>query len=413
MAKKIAEYSIGINYDINKSGLEEMKKQLQNIQNLGVQDLDVTSYGKQGEQELTKLKKSAQELEKALDKAFDTRIGTLNLKKFDAELKKIGTDSLKQIAQQFDKISDKSSNAFKDFLAGVSTTNLRLKETNNLVDRMGKSLASTIRYTISTSLINSFTGMFQQAYGYVKNLDTSLNDIRIVTGKSADEMDRFAVTANRAAKDLASSTVDYTKASLIYFQQGLSDEEVAARAGVTLKAANVTGQSTAEVSELLTAVWNGYKVSAQEAELYVDKLAAVAGTTASDLEELSVGMSKVASAANSMGVDVDQLNAQLATIVSVTRQAPESVGTALKTIYARMGDLSVDGEDEFGTSLGEVSSKMKQMGVDVLDLNGDLRDIGIVVEEVAGKWNTWTAAQKQAAAVAMAGKRLEIGALIA
>jgi TP901 family phage tail tape measure protein len=66
-------------------------------------------------------------------------------------------------------------------------------------------------------------------------------------------------------------------------------------------------------------VWNGYKVATNEAELYIDKLAAVAATTAANLEELSTGMSKVASAANTMGVDIDQLNAQLATVVSVTR----------------------------------------------------------------------------------------------
>jgi hypothetical protein len=59
------------------------------------------------------------------------------------------------------------------------------------------------------------------------------------------------------------------------------------------------------VSEQLTAVWNGYKVSAKESEKYIDKLAAVAASTAADLEELSTGMSKVASAANIMGVDVD------------------------------------------------------------------------------------------------------------
>ena len=42
-------------------------------------------------------------------------------------------------------------------------------------------------------------------------------------------------------------------------------------------------------------------------------------------------MSKVASAAAAMGVGEDQLAAQLSTIISVTRQAPESVGAALTT----------------------------------------------------------------------------------
>jgi TP901 family phage tail tape measure protein len=162
-----------------------------------------------------------------------------------------------------------------------------------------------------------------------ETIGTSLNDIRIVTGKSADEMANFAVQANNAAKELGKTTTDYTNAALIYAQQGLNDKEIEERAKITLKTANVTGQSTDAVSEQLTAVWNGYKVNAEEAELYVDRLAAVAATTASDLEELSTGMSKVASAAAAMGVGEDQLAAQLSTIISVTKQAPESVGTAL------------------------------------------------------------------------------------
>ena len=94
-------------------------------------------------------------------------------------------------------------------------------------------------------------------------------------------------------------------------------------------------------------------------------------------------MSKVASAASIMGVDIDQLNAQLATVVSVTRQAPESVGTAFKTIYARMGDIEAGLDDE--VSLGKYTEEMAQMGVNVLDTNGKLRDMGDVIEEIGGK----------------------------
>ena len=173
----------------------------------------------------------------------------------------------------------------------------------------------------------------------------------------------------------------------------------------TLKTASVTGQETATVSEQLTAVWNGFQIGAEESELAIDKLAAVAATTASDLQELATGMSKVASAAHEMGVTEDQLAAQLSTIISVTREAPESVGTALKTIYARMGDLKVDGVDEFGTKLGEVTSQMQTMGIQVLDESGNLRAIGTIMEEVAAKWEGWTQAQREAAAVALAGKR--------
>lgn len=396
------KYSVGFNID--KTALNELKASLQSIKSMTAGDLmkiNNTSL-EAAQKDLKQIQQSVGVLEGALNKAFNTNLGTLNVSKFNQELKKI---DLNKLYQDFTKAGSAGQAAFRNTTAQILTTNMQLKQTNSLLDSMATTMANTVKWGVASSVMNSFTGAVQKAYGYVKDLDRSLNDIRIVTGQSADEMAKFAVQANNAAKQLGQTTTTYTDAALIYYQQGLQGEEVRTRTETTLKAANVTGQTGAEVSEQLTAVWNGYKVSAEETELYVDKLAAVAASTAADLEELSTGMSKVASAASTAGVDIDQLNATLATVVSVTRQAPESVGTAFKTIYARLGDLAVDGVDEFGTTLGEVSSKLETMGIQVLDQQGDLRDMGTVVEEVAAKWDTWTSAQKQAAAVAMAGKR--------
>jgi len=115
-------------------------------------------------------------------------------------------------------------------------------------------------------------------------------------------------------------------------------------------------------------------------------------------------MSKVASTANAMGVDVDQLNAQIATIVATTRQAPESVGNALKTIYSRINDIST-GAEGAEVSLGNYSKQMKQVGFDVLDANGNLRDTGEVIEEIGGKWSDLSREEQIYLARTMAGQR--------
>jgi TP901 family phage tail tape measure protein len=104
-----------------------------------------------------------------------------------------------------------------------------------------------------------------------------------------------------------------------------------------------------------------------------------------------------------MGVDIDQLNAQVATIVSVTREAPESIGTALKTVYARMSDIEAGIDTE--TTLGEYTAQMAEMGVQVLDAEGQLRDMGDVVEEIGGKWNSLTREQQTSLAQTIAGTR--------
>ena len=58
----------------------------------------------------------------------------------------------------------------------------------------------------------------QSAYRYAQDLDKSLNNIRIVTEKSTDQMAKFAVQANKAAKDLSATTTEYTDAALIFYQ---------------------------------------------------------------------------------------------------------------------------------------------------------------------------------------------------
>lgn len=400
MANQII-YQVG--YQVDKTTLNEIKESLQSLQRLTSNDLINLNKSmdlQQADAQLKQIKKSAFEVSNALSRSFNADLGALNVSKFNNELKNL---NINKIYKDFNSAGVAGQSAFRNITSQILTTNMQLKQTHSLLDSMAVTMKNTIKWSISSAVMNSFTGSVEQAYGYVKNLDRSLNDIRIVTQKSSEDMAEFAVQANKAARNLSASTVDYTDASLIFYQQGLSDEEAAARAEVTLKAANVTQQSAAEVSEQLTAIWNGYKVSADEAELYIDKVAAVAASTASDLEELATGMSRVASAASLMGVDVDQLNAQLATIISVTRQAPESVGTALRSIYARMSDIEAGLDEE--TTLGDYTEEMNKYGINVLNAKKELRDMGEVIEEVGSKWTNMTREQQVGLSQAMAGTR--------
>lgn len=395
--KRRIEYELGLSID--NTGLSVLKYQLAQLR--------LNIKGSKEIQELTKelqtAYKAADQLTDILDQSYNSKLGQLDLSKVRNEINKTwqGASGLQAALSLGGKAG---TTAFNSFSKAVLNTNVNLKQSNELLNEMATSFKNTVKWGISSSLFNNLTGSLQKAWDYSVKLDSSLNDIRIVTGKSADEMERFAKVANTAAKNLGASTRDYTEAALIYYQQGDSDAEAQAKADVTLKTANVTGQSGQEVSEQLTAVWNGYKVTADEAELYIDKLAAVAASTASDLEELATGMSKVASAANIMGVDVDQLNATLATVVSVTRQAPESVGTAFKTIYARMGDIEAGLDAE--TTLGSYTDKIKEIaGINVLDTNGQLRDMGDVIEEIGAMWGSLSREQQVALSQTMAGTR--------
>lgn len=324
-----------IDFNANTSGINQAKKALEQLRDLTTKDIAIFNNTgmddaglKKARTMLLDIQTEAGKAEKAMEAAFNQKLNTVNMQKFKEELVKSGT-SLEHFKTTMSQAGPIGEKAFTEMSAGIANVKYQTVQTTTILDKMAASLQRNLTTFISMNIINKVKGSINEAYGYVKNLDTSLNEIRIVTGKSADEMDNFAEKANKAAASLGQATTDYTKASTIYYQQGLSDEEVAARTDVTLKASNTTGQDTKTVADNLTALWNGFNAGAEEAEIYVDRLAALAASTASNLDELTTAMSKTASMANVMGVSEEQLAAQIATVVSVTRQAPESVGTAL------------------------------------------------------------------------------------
>lgn len=402
MANQI-KFDVGFN--INNADFTKLRSSLQDIQKLTAKSFSEIngSQIKDVNLELWEVKNTAKLVDEALVKAFNPKLNTINFQTFNRELKAIDL-SIEEIYKNFAKAGIAGQIGFQRLATTALTTNKELTKTNTILDRMGTTLGNTIKWNIASGAVNKLSGSIQEAYGYVKALDGSLNDIQIVTGKSAESMEVFAKQANNAAKSLGTSTTNYTKSALTFYQQGLSDEEVKARAELSNKVSNVTGLSGDQAAEYVTAVLNGYKVGAEEAEHAMDKLAAVAAATASDLAELSEGMSKVASAGHAMGVTEDQLAATLSTVISVTRQSAATVGTAFKTIYARISDIEAGTEDA-EVSLGAYTAKMKEMGFNVLDSSGHLRDLGEVMEEIGDSWNTLTREQQVSLTQTMAGTR--------
>lgn len=319
-----------INFDVNQSGIVQAKKSLEQLRNISKRDLEIVYHvdSSQVDRTFNEITRQSNIMEEALENAFNPRLNVINFQRFNQELQNSGT-SINQIRGLCQSLGDVGNKAFTEMTVGITDVKYQTVQTTTLLDKMAASLRRNLTVFVSMNIINKVKGSINEAYGYVKNLDTSLNEIRIVTGKSADEMDRFAESANKAAAKFGKATTDYTKASTIFYQQGLSDEEVQARTEVTLKASNTTGEDTKKVADQLTSMWNGFNVGAEDAEKAVDVVAAVAKTTASNLDEMATAMSKVASLANSMGVSEEQLASQISTVISVTRQAPESVGTAL------------------------------------------------------------------------------------
>ena len=391
--------------ELNRAGINELKKELQSLKSLSANqmvDLGLSKNLETAKKDLDSIKTSAAQVEAALTKSFSASLGTTNLSKFNRELKSL---DLAKIQRDFAAAGSTGQMAFRNLTTEVLTTKLQIKETNTWLTKMGETMANTIRWGIASSAMNNLSSSAQQAWGYVKGLDKSLNDIRIVSGASAAQMEKFAVQANKAAKALGASTRDYTDASLIYYQQGLSDAQVQQRTDVTMKMANVTGEAASQVSDYMTAIWNNFDNGSKSLEYYADVMTALGAATASSTDEIAAGLEKFAAIADTVGLSYEYATAALATVTSETRQSADVVGTAFKTIFARIQGLELGETLEDGTTLNKYSQALENVGINIKQQNGELKDMDVILEEMGNKWNTLNKDQQVALAQTVAGVR--------
>lgn len=404
MAKQLNSYQVNLQFTADA---KQAQQQLENLQ----RQLDVlatstikNSAGTGLSSQITESAMAAQQLKVQLQEATNVNTGKLDLSKFTASLKASNMD-LNKYANILKSLGPEGSKAFSNLATAISQSEMPLRRTNALLAETWTTLKNTARWQFSSSLLHGFIGSVQQAYGYAQDLNESLNNIRIVTGQSADQMAKFAVQANKAAKQLSTTTTKYTDAALIYYQQGLSDEEVKERTDITVKMANVARESAEIVSDQMTAVWNNFYDGSQSLEHYADAMVRLGADTASSSDEIAGGLEKFAAVANTIGLSFDNAAAALATITATTRQSEDIVGTALKTIFARIQGLKLGETLEDGTTLNQYSQALEKVGINIKDSSGELKDMDNIIEEMGNKWQSIDKDQQVALAQQVAGVR--------
>lgn len=348
---------------------------------------------------------AAIKLRENLQNAINVDTGRLDLSKFNHEMEKSGM-SLKQYRDALVSLGPTGQAAFMDLSKAILASETPLKQTNVLVDKLWDSLKRTAGWQLSSTAIHAFVGAISTAYNYAQDLNKSLNDIRIVTGYSSDRMAEFAKNANKAAKQLSATTLDYTNASLIYYQQGLDDKAVQERSDVTVKMANVTGTAAQTVSDQLTAIWENFmKDGEHAAEWYADVMTALGAATASSTDEIAEGLEKFAAVADTVGLSYEYATAALTTITAKTRQSADVVGTALKTLFARIEGLNLGETLDDGTTLNKYSKALDAVGVNIKNEAGELKSMDEILDEIGAKWGTIGKDQQIALAQTVAGVR--------
>ena len=446
------------NADINKSGFQNLGQQLsgilKNSKFSGEHGLINEMIGSFNRGEVDKAKQALQEIQKEVEKRkYDTitktdkagntvtmqKPGTYSEANTTAMLSLINQltaaadqagikiqniqNPLNKATQRFDDLLNKGVKSFKNVgeaaerektaVHGVVEEQKNLNNTMASAHQESEMISNRIAMYFSMyEIMRKIADVARQAFSTVKELDAAMTQTAVVTNFDVSDMWGMLPQYTATANQLGSTIKDVYEATTLYYQQGLNTNQAMGVATETLKMARIAGIEAAEATDMMTAALRGFNMQINEtsATRINDVYSKLAAITASNTEELGSAMTRTASIANSAGMQFETTSAFLAQMIETTREAPENLGTAMKTIVARFQEMKKSPEDLINSegeilSANRVETALKTVGVALRDTNGDFRALDQVFLEIAAKWDTLSMGQQRYIATMAAGSR--------
>lgn len=274
----------------------------------------------------------------------------------------------------------------------------------------GKAVKEQIKnlgtYLTASKILNVVIQVIRKAIQTVIELDKAFTGIRMVTGYNDEQMNQLKETYAGLAQQLSVTTKEVAEAGEEWLRQGLSVEETNKALTTSIKFAKVAQLSTTEATKLLTSAMRGYGLQVRDLLSIADKLNAVDMAAAVSASDLAKAMSETAATAKQAGISMDYLIGALGAVQQASQDSAESVGNAMKSILSRMQKISAGVDvDEYGESLNDVDTVLKKYDISLRKTDGTMRNMEVVLDEIASKWNKLTNTQQSQIATAVAGTR--------
>ena len=305
---------------------------------------------------------------------LDTDLG--NLKGTISSL----TPEADELAEQINKTSEE-----------INIATQRAQELSNLKSQV-------LSFFTITGAIQLFRRAVQSAFETVKELDEAMTEIAVVSDFSVGDMWKQLPKFTEQANQLGKSIRDVYGATTLYVQQGLDLDNSLKLANETLKMAAVAGMDASDATDAMTSALRGFNMELNEtsAQKVNDVYSELAAISAADTQEISTAMSKVASLAHNVNMEFETTASFLTQGIEATREAPETIGTALKTIIARFAEVKslytkgqLSGTDEEGETIdvNKVQTALRSAGISMNAFLKGEEGLDQVLLRLSSRWD--------------------------
>ena len=344
------------------------------------------------------LKKVAQDAKISLDGIDDSAEGAKilinRLENFNSsKVQELDTDlgNLKGTISSLTPEADELAEQINKTSEEVNIATQRAQELSNLKSQV-------LSFFTITGAIQLFRRAVQSAFETVKELDEAMTKIAVVSDFSVGDMWKQLPKFTEQANQLGKSIRDVYGATTLYVQQGLDLDNSLKLANETLKMAAIAGMDASDATDAMTSALRGFNMELNEtsAQKVNDVYSELAAISAADTQEISTAMSKVASLAHNVNMEFETTASFLTQGIEATREAPETIGTALKTIIARFAEVKslytkgqLSGTDEEGEAIdvNKVQTALRSAGISMNAFLKGEEGLDQVLLRLSSRWD--------------------------
>lgn len=228
-----------------------------------------------------------------------------------------------------------------------------------------------------------------------EEFESGMSSVAAVAGLTGKEgAKNFELLTNTAREWGASTSFSATEAAkgLEYMAlAGWDTQQMMGGIGPILHLAEAGALDLGRASDLVTDSMAGLGLGVKDLSGYLDKVATTAANSNTDIDALMEAFVIAGGTFDRFNVPLEESSAFLGVLANRGFKASEA-GTAINAIMTRLA-----------SSTGPAAKKLKEMGISAYDSEGNFRGMEAVLEDVRGKMDKMTDAEKANAMEKLAG----------
>lgn len=251
------------------------------------------------------------------------------------------------------------------------------------------------------SVFTGFTRILNSSIKFLIDWEFQMAQIKIVGKDSAESIDILSDSMLNLASSLGISNEQLGEAAKLFIQQGRAASEIIPLLDATAKLSLLTGRSTVQSVEDLTAVLKAFNIDAEKSITIIDLITNVMLNNAITAADLTAAYKQVASTASVLGISLAGLTGYITAIKAETRDAGGKIGLALRTMFTRITTVSADALQE----LTGIPLFLDETGKASKTASNRLRNLERVISDLSLVFNTLGDAQQVQVARLIGGVR--------